>query len=149
MLNFWGITFLACRAPSEMWRKASPRHHLPHWVHETPVQCRTPFPNVRLFLMRTVILISLYEKFSIIVFSHRRPPLIAVERMASEAILLFFIYWFIWETEKHQCWCSTYFCIHWLILVCVQTGNQPCNLGVLGECPTLLSYLARAQKQYF
>ena len=28
--------------------------------------------------------------------------------------------------------CSTYLCIHWLILVCALTGDQTHNLGVLG-----------------
>ena len=32
-----------------------------------------------------------------------------------------------WETTI--C-CSTYLCIHWLLLVCALTGNRYCNLGV-------------------
>ena len=30
--------------------------------------------------------------------------------------------------------CSTYLCIHWLILMCALTGNFTRNLGVLGHC---------------
>ena len=49
-------------------------------------------------------------------------------------IFLFFIFWERekWgggETEKSIC-CSTCFCIHWLILVCVLSGNWNCNLGI-------------------
>ena len=37
-----------------------------------------------------------------------------------------------WEKERERerliC-CSTYFCIHWLILVCVLTGDRTHNLG--------------------
>ena len=40
--------------------------------------------------------------------------------------------------------CSTYLCIHWLILVCALIGYQTHNLGVLGWCPNQLSYPARA-----
>ena len=40
--------------------------------------------------------------------------------------------------------CSTYLCIHWLILVCVLTRDQTHNLGTLGRCSNHLSYPARA-----
>ena len=30
--------------------------------------------------------------------------------------------------ERNIC-CSTYLCIHWLILVCTLTGIEPTNLG--------------------
>ena len=72
-------------------------------------------------------------------------------------------YWLIWEKEgeerekggeerererhflsKKYC-CSTYLCIHWLILVCALMGDQTCNLGVSGWCSNQLSYLARAE----
>ena len=35
------------------------------------------------------------------------------------------------EREISTC-CSTYLCIHWLILVCPLTGDQTCNLGESG-----------------
>ena len=37
------------------------------------------------------------------------------------------------ERETLIC-CSTYLCIHWLLLVCALTGDQTCNLGISGGC---------------
>ena len=67
------------------------------------------------------------------------------------------IYWFIYiyiyiyrerdrdrERDGHIDWyCSTYSCIHWLILECALTGDRTLNLGILGRCSNQLSYLAR------
>ena len=39
--------------------------------------------------------------------------------------------------------CSTYLCIHSLILVCALTGDQTHNLGALGWCSNQLSNPAR------
>ena len=50
------------------------------------------------------------------------------------------------EEETVIC-CSTYLCIHWLILVCVLTRDQTCNLGVLGCCSNQVSYTARAREE--
>ena len=40
-------------------------------------------------------------------------------------------------------YCSTYLCIHWLILVCALTRDQTHNLGVSVQCYNQLSYSAR------
>ena len=40
--------------------------------------------------------------------------------------------------------CSTYWCIHWLTLVCAPTGDRMCNLGVWGGYSNQLSYPDRA-----
>ena len=42
-------------------------------------------------------------------------------------------------------YCSTYLCMHWLILICALTGDQTHHLGILGQCSHQLSYLARAR----
>ena len=36
---------------------------------------------------------------------------------------------------------STYWCIHWLLLVCALTRDRTCNLGVLGRHSKQLGYL--------
>ena len=51
------------------------------------------------------------------------------------------------EKETLIC-CSTYLLIHWLILVCVLTGDETRNLGPLGQCSDQLSYLARARVSF-
>ena len=49
------------------------------------------------------------------------------------------IYWFFFRLVC----CSTYLCIHWLILTCTLTGDQTYNLGILVQCSNQLScYLA-------
>ena len=45
--------------------------------------------------------------------------------------------------EREIC-CSTYLCIHLLILVCALTEDRTYNLGVSGRCSNQLSYWARA-----
>ena len=55
----------------------------------------------------------------------------------------FLTYWFERERETSIC-CSTYLCIHLLILVCVQLGDGTCKLGLTGWHTTQLSYPARA-----
>ena len=47
------------------------------------------------------------------------------------------------ERETSTC-CSTYVCIHWLLIVCALTGDQTHNLSVLGQRSNKLSYPARA-----
>ena len=47
------------------------------------------------------------------------------------------------EREILVC-CSTYLCIHWLILVFALIGDQTQNLAILSQCCNHLSYLARA-----
>ena len=46
------------------------------------------------------------------------------------------------EREISIC-CSTYLCMHLLILTCALTRDQSHNLGVLGLCSNQLSYPAR------
>ena len=47
------------------------------------------------------------------------------------------------ERKRNTDFCSTYLCIHWLILVYTLTGDQTCNVGVLGRNePTELPSLA-------
>ena len=41
-------------------------------------------------------------------------------------------------------YCYTYFCIHWLLLLCPLTRDQTHNLSVLGRHSSQLSYPARA-----
>ena len=48
------------------------------------------------------------------------------------------------EKETSIC-CSSYFCIHWLILLCALTRDQTHNLGVLGRRSNQMSYPARAK----
>ena len=43
------------------------------------------------------------------------------------------------ERETSIC-CSTYLCIHWLLLVRALTGDLTRNLGVSGQCSNQLSY---------
>ena len=45
--------------------------------------------------------------------------------------------------------CSTYLCIHWLILVCALTGDPTCNLDIWGQHANQLSYLTRACAEFF
>ena len=53
---------------------------------------------------------------------------------------------FLREREKETSICySTYWCIHWLILVCALTGDWTHKLGVLGRCCNNLSCPARAK----
>ena len=52
------------------------------------------------------------------------------------------------ETETLIC-CSTFLCIHCLILVCALTKNWICNLGISEPCCNQLSYPARAKKTLF
>ena len=65
-------------------------------------------------------------------------------------MFFFNIYCLIWERERERkrfiC-CSTYLCIHWLILSCALTGDRTCNLGVLGWNSNQISYPARAKKK--
>ena len=49
-----------------------------------------------------------------------------------------------WERERETPICSIYLCIHWLILVCAQTGDRACSLGVSGSLSRQLSCLAGA-----
>ena len=44
--------------------------------------------------------------------------------------------------------CSTYLCIHWLILVCAPTRDRTHNRGVLGRNSNQMSYPARAKAYY-
>ena len=74
-------------------------------------------------------------------------------RLISVFVFLIFIYWFERERQRETergreretliC-CSTYLCIHWLILVCTLTGDWTHNLGTLGWPSIQMSYLARA-----
>ena len=41
--------------------------------------------------------------------------------------------------------CSTYWCIHWLILICALTGDRTCNLGISRRCSHPRSHPARAR----
>ena len=52
------------------------------------------------------------------------------------------------EGETLIC-CSTYSCIHWLLLVCSLTRDQTYNLGISGQYSNQLSYLARAELGIF
>ena len=52
------------------------------------------------------------------------------------------------ERETSIC-CSTYLCIHWLILVCTLTRDRTHNLDAWGQCSNQLSYMARAAIFYF
>ena len=71
----------------------------------------------------------------------------------TSGILIFFflMYWFFrkgerrreGETRETAVGCSTYLCIHWLLLVCALIGDQTCNLGTWGQCSNQLSYSAR------
>ena len=47
------------------------------------------------------------------------------------------------ETET-LIYCSTYLCIHWLIVVCALNGDQTLNLGISEQRSNQLSYAARA-----
>ena len=60
-------------------------------------------------------------------------------------IYLFFIYWF--ERETFIC-CSTYLCIHWLILVYALNGDWTHNLDVFGGCSNQLNYPARTIHEF-
>ena len=53
---------------------------------------------------------------------------------ASSFLFFFkFIDWFFRERKREtSICCSTYLCIHWLILTCALTGDQTHNLGVSG-----------------
>ena len=56
------------------------------------------------------------------------------------------------ETDRQidtPIYCSTYLCIHWLILVCALTRDQTHNLGVLGRCSNQLSHPVRASVTLF
>lgn len=44
--------------------------------------------------------------------------------------------------ENSKNYRSTYFCTHWLLLVCPLTRGQTCNLGVSAWSSNQLSYLA-------
>ena len=62
---------------------------------------------------------------------------------------LFFKFIDFRETEERRdietlIYCSTYLCIHWLLLVYALAGDQTCNLAGLGQCSKKLSYPARA-----
>lgn len=57
--------------------------------------------------------------------------------------IFFLIYWFERETETLICY-STHWGTHWLILVCVLTGDWTHNLGILGQYSNLLSFPASA-----
>ena len=48
------------------------------------------------------------------------------------------------KRERETLICSTYLCIHGLLLLCALTGVQTCNLGVSERCFNQRSYLARA-----
>ena len=45
------------------------------------------------------------------------------------------------EEEREIC-CSTYICIHSLLLACAPTGQQSHNLGIPGGCSKQLSCLS-------
>ena len=48
---------------------------------------------------------------------------------------MYFFYWFERETDRQtSICCSTYLCIHWLILVCALTGFRIHNFGISGWC---------------
>ena len=53
----------------------------------------------------------------------------------------FQIFILIFEKETSIC-CSTYLCIHWLILACALTRDRTCNLGIWEQRGNQLSYLA-------
>ena len=62
--------------------------------------------------------------------------------------LVFLLIW-RWGGDTSIC-CSTYLCIHWLILVCAPTTkDQTHNLGISGQCSNQLSYKARARLVHF
>ena len=52
------------------------------------------------------------------------------------------------ERERSIC-CSTYLCIHWLILWCALTGNQTGNCCISRQRYNQLSYTARAFFPFF
>ena len=52
------------------------------------------------------------------------------------------------EREKTIC-CSTYFCIHWLLLVSALTWDWTHNLGILGWCSNKQNCPARAKLMCF
>ena len=49
----------------------------------------------------------------------------------------------LWFAGRHSIHWATPVRAHWLILVCALTGDQTCDLDVLGQCSTQLSYPAR------
>ena len=53
------------------------------------------------------------------------------------------------EREREMICCSTYLCIHWLILVGALTRDGTHNLGVLRGCSNQLTCPARAIYAYF
>ena len=54
------------------------------------------------------------------------------------------IYWFLEKETETSVSCSTYLCIHWLILLCVRTRDWTYNLGITGRHFNQPCYLARA-----
>ena len=62
--------------------------------------------------------------------------------------LIFIFYLLILEKRRKRetliC-CSTYLCIHWLILVRALTGDGTCNVGGSGWCSDQLNYPARTE----
>ena len=53
------------------------------------------------------------------------------------------------EKERTLIYCSTYSCIHWLLLVCALTRDQTFNLGISEQCSNQLCYLASATVDIF
>lgn len=56
-------------------------------------------------------------------------------------VIIFKIYWQERESESER-FCSTYSCIHWLLLAWALTWNWTCNLAILGLPSNQLSFLA-------
>ena len=46
-----------------------------------------------------------------------------------------------WGEKEILTFCSTYLCIHWLILICAWSRDSTCNLGKLGGCSNQLPEL--------
>ena len=61
------------------------------------------------------------------------------------------LYIYIYGERERDAWicCSTYICIHWLILTCALTEDRTCNLGVLGWHPNQRSYPAKAKGKIY
>ena len=59
-----------------------------------------------------------------------------------------FIYWFWGDSERNSDLCSTYLCIHSLILICaLDGGSDSHNLGISEWCSNQLSHLARTRNK--
>ena len=56
------------------------------------------------------------------------------------AFVFVFYFYFLRERGRERTCCSTYLCIHWLLLVCALTRDGTCNLGAILQPTKLLLF---------